>query len=97
MDSVTYLGAYVVRIGLRSDNPAFPVFLVFKRDRLIGKQFSFPSETDCQWLERNSGKYAEASPFAIGSCELGRRRRSATSGIAASHRTQRLKNTLEPA
>lgn len=45
-------GAYTVRISLRPDNPAFARYLVFKFDKLVGRQFSRPSETDCQWLER---------------------------------------------
>lgn len=46
------LGPYTVRLGLRPDNPAFPAYLVFRGDRLIGRQFSCPSESDCQRIER---------------------------------------------
>lgn len=97
MDSVTVLGNYTVRIGLRRDNPAFPCFIVYRGDLFIGKQFSFPSEADCQWLERNSGRYAQASPFALASCELGKRRASAVSGRTSSSRSDRVKKTLETA
>lgn len=55
------LGPFTVRIGLRPDNPAFPVYLVFRGERLIGKHFSRPSESDCRWLERNNGVYATGS------------------------------------
>lgn len=56
------LGPYTVRIGLRPDNPAFPVYLVFRGDHLIGKNFSRPSRTDCEWLERTNGEvYAKQS------------------------------------
>lgn len=45
------LGPYTIRISLRTDNPAFASFLIFRGDALIGKQFSRPCETDCQRLE----------------------------------------------
>lgn len=46
------LGKYAVRLGLRRDNPAFPVYLVFLGHVLIGKSFSRVDEGACQWLER---------------------------------------------
>lgn len=46
------LGKYTVRLGLRADNPAWPVFLVFVGDVLIGKSFSSVDLSACQWLER---------------------------------------------
>lgn len=46
------LGKYTVRIGLRADNPAFAVYLIYVGDRLVGKQFSVPSVTDCDWLSK---------------------------------------------
>lgn len=60
MSQIT-LGAYTVRIGLRIDNPAFPSYLVYRGQSFIGKQFSMPSASDCEWLERNSGTYATDS------------------------------------
>ena len=55
------LGPYTVRIGLRADNPAFARYLVFKRDRLVGKQFSRPCLSDCEWLEQWGSEYARGS------------------------------------
>lgn len=54
---MTKVGPYVVREGLRQDNPAWPVYLVYRGERFIGKQFSVPSESDCEWLERTNGRY----------------------------------------
>lgn len=48
------LGPYVVREGLRPDNPAFPVYLIFKGDELIGKSFSMPDEGCCRWIEQQA-------------------------------------------
>lgn len=57
---MTTLGPYTIREGLRPDNPAFPCYLVFRGAKLIGRQFSMPSLTDCEWLEANrEGRYAE--------------------------------------
>lgn len=50
--SDTSLGKFTVRVGLRTDNPLFPVYLVFLGAKLIGKQFSVPTISDCEWLER---------------------------------------------
>lgn len=61
MSETFTLGPYTVRIGLRRDNPAFPVYLVFKGDELVGRQFSRPCESDCRWLEHQRGVYATAS------------------------------------
>lgn len=46
------LGKYTVRLGLRRDNPAFPLYLVFLGHVLIGKSFSRVDEDACRWLER---------------------------------------------
>lgn len=64
------LGRFTIRVGLRPDNPAFPRFLVFLGDDLVGKQFSRPCVTDCEWLlrsQRSESQYAEPSkaPFAF--------------------------------
>ncbi len=66
------LGKFTVRQGLRADNPAFPVWLVFVGDRLIGKQFSQPSESDCEWLARQANR--ECISYTEGKrCRYGRR------------------------
>ncbi len=46
------LGKYTVRLGMRRDNPAFPVFEVFIGHVMIGKSFSRVDEGACRWLER---------------------------------------------
>lgn len=46
------LGRYLVRIGLRRDNPAFPVYLIYRGDKLIGRSFSMPDLGCCEYLER---------------------------------------------
>lgn len=60
------LGKYTVVIAIRQDNPAFPCYRVFVGERLIGKQFSVPSISDCQWLERQQvvGRLVYASRSA---------------------------------
>jgi hypothetical protein len=40
------------------DNPAFAVFLIFLKDRLVGRQISYPTLTDCRWHEQRHGVYA---------------------------------------
>lgn len=55
------LGPYVVRQTIRPDNPYWPAYLIFRRDKLVGRQFSNPSESDCQWLEYLNGVYATKS------------------------------------
>lgn len=45
------LGPYTVIIALRRDNPAFPCYLIFRGERLVGKQFSMPDESDCRYRE----------------------------------------------
>lgn len=95
MDSTTtILGAFTVRIGLRADNPAFPTYLVFREGLFIGRQFSMPSVSDCEWLQRNSLAYALSSKS---SNESVRRRARAASGRASSFRSNQAKKTLETA
>lgn len=54
------LGPYTVVEGLRRDNPAWPVYLVYKGGALIGRQFSKPCLSDCEWLDRERVVYALA-------------------------------------
>lgn len=50
-DTSTFtLGEYVVHQRPRFDNPAFAVYIILLAGKLIGKQFSRPTETDCRWL-----------------------------------------------
>lgn len=46
------VGPYTVRIGIRFDSPYWPLYIVFKGEKLIGKIFSRPDEGACAWLER---------------------------------------------
>lgn len=50
---------FVVQQRPRQDNPYWAVFIVFLNGKLIGKQFSRPTLSDCRWLERSV--YAEES------------------------------------
>lgn len=67
------LGKYTVHPCLRADNPAFPIFRIFIGQKFIGNQFSMPSESDCQWLERQAdpitpvyGRKCKARKFSTG-------------------------------
>lgn len=46
------LGPYTVRQQPRRDSPAWACYLVFLGDVLIGKSFSMPNRSDCEWIER---------------------------------------------
>ena len=52
MSETFELGPYVVRLALRADNPAFPVHIISKNGKQIGRQFSRPNLDDCRSLER---------------------------------------------
>ena len=41
------------------DNPALAIFLIFLKDKLIGRQISYPCLSDCQWHEYRAGIYAQ--------------------------------------
>lgn len=79
------IGPYTVRAGMRLDNPAFPVYLIYRGEKFIGKQFSMPSETDCEWLERTNGRYvlqAQQKPYGYSARSIGRRGRAAAASPA---------------
>jgi hypothetical protein len=47
------IGKYTVRRQARPDNPAWPCYWVFiDGDVVIGKSFSVPDLSCCEWLER---------------------------------------------
>ena len=46
------LGRFTVRQGVRPDNPAFAVYMVFVGEKLIGRSFSVPDRGCCEWLQR---------------------------------------------
>lgn len=56
------VGRFTVQQRPRFDNPAFAVYVVFLGEKLVGKNFSMPSESDCEWLLRSNGEtYATKS------------------------------------
>jgi hypothetical protein len=59
------IGRFRIQIRIRVDNPAFPQYLIYCGMQLIGKQFSVPTLSDCEWLERQATMdrlvYAEVS------------------------------------
>lgn len=46
------VGHYIVKVRLRTDNPAFPVYMIFLGHVMIGKSFSMVDEGACRWLEQ---------------------------------------------
>jgi hypothetical protein len=63
-DQTFELGRFTVRVRVRFDNPAWPVYLVFVASKFVGKSFSRPDIGCCEWLERQTREelvYAEAS------------------------------------
>jgi hypothetical protein len=61
------LGVYTVQQRPRFDSPGWGQYLVFLKGVLIGKCFSCPCESDCQWLERQQ---REQTGYAYSSAEL---------------------------
>lgn len=58
------IGHYVVWQKPRFDNPAWPQYVIFRGEKLIGKSFSMPDLDCCRWLERQRGEklvYATSS------------------------------------
>lgn len=52
------LGAYTIRQQGMFDNPAWSIFLIFLKDKLIGRQISYPALSDCRFHEIRNGVYA---------------------------------------
>jgi hypothetical protein len=52
------LGAYTIRQQGMFDNPAWSIFLIFLKDKLIGRQISYPALSDCRFHEIRHGVYA---------------------------------------
>lgn len=61
------LGAYTVRQRPRIDSPGWAQYLVFLGGVLIGKSFSMPALSDCEWLERQQ---REQTFYAFSSAKL---------------------------
>lgn len=55
------VGPYTISQRPRTDNPAWPVYIITKGSRYIGRSFSIPDEGCCQWLEATGGVYATES------------------------------------
>lgn len=53
-DSSFQVGRYTVQMRMRFDNPHSPAYCIYRGEKFIGKQFSRPCESDCEWLERAS-------------------------------------------
>ena len=70
------VGPYRVQQRPRFDNPAFAVYVVMRGDVLIGKTFSIPSLSDCEWLDRHNGAYAPKSRPRLGYSAAGRLRKT---------------------
>lgn len=58
------VGRFTVREQPRPDNPYWPVYIVILNDRIVGKGFSKPNESDCQWMLANTrdGDLVYANP-----------------------------------
>ena len=52
------LGKYTIRAQPLTLNPYWTTHLIFLRGKLIGRQLSVPSLSDCRWFEVRGGVYA---------------------------------------
>ena len=53
-----HLGPFTIHQRARLDSPAWAVFLIYRGSLLIGKNFSRPSESDCEYIASWRGVYA---------------------------------------
>lgn len=53
------LGQYRILAIALSLNPYFTTHIIYLRDKLIGRQLSVPSLSDCRWFDARGGQYAE--------------------------------------
>lgn len=67
------IGRFTVRQQPRFDSYGWAQYLVFLNGVLIGKSFSWPSESDCEWLERQQ---AEQTMYAYKIRDMSVARRS---------------------
>lgn len=58
------LGGYTIRAQPLQTNPHWTTHLIFKGEKLIGRQLSTPTLADCEWLDKHGGVYAEESESA---------------------------------
>ena len=52
------LGEFTIRKQPLALNPAFATHLIFFAGKLVGRQLSVPSVSDCQWYRATNGVYA---------------------------------------
>lgn len=54
-------GRYTIHRTCRPDNPAWPRYLIFKGEKLVGRSFSVPDKDWCESIERieKLGRYVE--------------------------------------
>ena len=57
------LGKYIIRQQPLPLNPAFATHLIYLAGKLIGKQLSVPTVSDCDWHCSHHGCYAEPEEF----------------------------------
>lgn len=91
-ETQTYeLDRYTIVKRPRHDNPGWAQYLVYLGEKLIGKQFSIPSITDCQWLARQlPGEvvYAEQSAAPNGHKAKQLKNLAKARSVALSRRTR---------
>jgi hypothetical protein len=55
------LERYTIRRQPLPTNPAFATHLIYFKGKLVGRQLSVPTVSDCEWYERRHGVYATQS------------------------------------
>ena len=55
------LQKFTIVLRPRFDSPAWGVYLIYCGEQLVGKQASYPSLSDCEWLLRNGNIYADST------------------------------------
>lgn len=61
------LGQFTIQQRPRPDNPSWAVYVVLLHARVIGRQFSVPTQSDCEWLQRQRAEelvYAAQSEYS---------------------------------
>lgn len=56
------VGPFTIQERPRPDNPAWPVYIVLLGLRVVGKGFSKPSISDCEWMAGQKGETVYADP-----------------------------------
>lgn len=50
------LGNFTIQQRPRPDSPGWAVYVVLYQGKVIGKQFSVPTISDCEWLSRQKSE-----------------------------------------